>query len=209
MKKEPIQSMTDNDGAAPFRVCSQKSGRRIMRPITVLLVVLLISGCANPLNRVTYDRYWRQGGDAERVGQLGVAEQAYYRALMNVDMGNLGPLLKAQALYNLGCVKRRVGKYSEAEDLLTQSLALDEKILSTDNLDTDRCRIELSVTLAAQDKWIDGSRYLEQALPQANRFSGQEREFMIEAFKRFSAELRKAGQEERAKLFEQQAASKS
>jgi tetratricopeptide (TPR) repeat protein len=184
-------------------------GRKDMKPITILLTVLLISGCANPLNRVTYDRYWKQGGDAERAGQLGVAEQAYYRALVNVDMGNLGPLLKAQALYNLGCVKRRVGKHSEAEDLLKQSLALDEKILSADDLDTDRCRIELSVALAAQDKWAEGSRYLEKLLPHASRFSGHEREFMLEAFTHFSAELRKAGQEEQAKLFEHQAASKS
>ena len=174
-----------------------------MKPIVVLLSILFISGCANPLNRVTYDRYWKQGGDAEHAGQLGVAEQAYYRALMNVDMGNLGPLLKAQALYNLGCVKRRVGKYAEAEDLLQQSLALDEKILSPDNLDTDRCLIELSVTFAAQEKWSEGSRYLERVFPHAGRFSGHEREFMSEVFKHFSAELRKAGQVERAKIFEQ------
>ena len=176
-----------------------------MKPIVVLLSVLLIGGCANPLNRVTYDRYWKQGDDAERAGQLGVAEQAYYRALMNVDMGNLGPRLKAQALYNLGCVKRRVGKYTEAEDLLRQSLALDEKLLSPDDLDTDRCLVELSVTLAAQEKWDEGSRYLERVFPHAGRFSGHEREFMGEAFKHFAAELRKAGLEERAKVFEQHA----
>ena len=176
-----------------------------MKPIIVLLSVLLISGCANPLNRVTYDRYWKQGGDAERVGQLGVAEQAYYRALMNVDMGNLEPLLKAQALYNLGCVKRRVGKYTEAEDLLKQSLALDEKILSPEDLDTDRCLIELSVTFSAQEKWSEGSRYLERVFPHASRFSGHEREFIGEVFKHFAAGLRKAGQEERAKIFEQPA----
>ena len=180
-----------------------------MKPIVILLIVLILSGCANPLNRVTYDRYWKQGGDAERAGQLGIAEQAYYRALVNVDMGNLGPLLKAQALYNLGCVKRRIGKHSEAEDLLKQSLALDEKLLSADDLDTDRCRIELSVALAAQDKWGDGSRYLERVLPHASRFSGHERAFMLEAFKHFAAALRKTGQEDRARLFDQLDSSKS
>ena len=175
-----------------------------MKPIAILLAVLLISGCANPLNRVTYDRYWKQGGEAERAGQLGVAEQAFYRALVNVDMGNLDPLLKSQALYNLGRVKRRVGKYTEAEVLLRQSLVLHKKLLSPEDLDTDRCRIELSVALAAQEKWGDGSRYLEEVLPHASRFSGSEREFMHEVFKNFSIELRKAGQEERARLFEQQ-----
>ena len=62
------------------------------------MILIGMAGCANPLNRVTYDRYWEQGGAAERSGQLAVAEQAYYRALVNVDIGNLGPLLKAQAL---------------------------------------------------------------------------------------------------------------
>jgi tetratricopeptide (TPR) repeat protein len=172
-----------------------------MKLTAIVITALLVGGCANPLNRVTYDRYWKQGGEAERAGQLGVAEQAYYRALMNVDMGNLEPLLKSQALYNLGRVKRRVGKYTEAEDLLKQSLALHEKLLSPEDLDTDRCRIELSVALAAQGKWDDGARYLEAVLPHASRFSGSEREFMLEVLRTSQSSYEKPGRKNGPGIF--------
>jgi tetratricopeptide (TPR) repeat protein len=171
--------------------------------LAILSMILIgVAGCANPLNRATYDRYWEQGGAAEHAGQLGVAEQAYYRALVNVDIGNLGPLLKAQALYNLGRIKRRVAKFAEAEDLLKQSLALDEKILTPDDLDADRCRVELAVVFAAQEKWEEGSGYLEGVIPHAARFSGSERQFLLDVFKHYAEELRKNGHEERARLFD-------
>jgi tetratricopeptide (TPR) repeat protein len=173
----------------------------MIRLVALSAILMGVVSCANPLNRATYDRYWDQGLAAERSGQLAVAEQAYYRALVNVDMGNLGSLLKAQALYNLGRIKRMLAKFGESEDLLKQSLTLDEKILKSGDLDSDRCRAELAVALAAQDKWEEGSRYLESILPNADRFSGGEREFLIEVFHMYAEELRKRGCEERARLF--------
>lgn len=65
--------------------------------ISLIAFVLMVSGCANPLNQVTSDRYAEQCSEAERAGQLAVAEEACYRALVNVDWGNLGPLLKIAA----------------------------------------------------------------------------------------------------------------
>ncbi len=173
-----------------------------MTRLLCAITVLSLAGCANPLNRATHDRYWEDGRLAERNGNLGVAEQAYYRALVNDDIGNLGPLLKAQDLYNLGRIKRRLHKFSEAEDLLKQSLILDQKILSADNLDTDRCRVELSVALAARGKWDEGSRVLEPELSRVGQFSGGERDFLLETFRVYGVGLRKAGLEERAKLFD-------
>src|SRR5690242_3491155 len=94
----------------------------------LLFSLLLLGGCANPLNRATSDRYSDMCSSAERGGDLTTAEQACYRALVNVDMGNLGPELKSQRLYNLGRIKRRVAKYEEAEDLFKQSLVIEEKL---------------------------------------------------------------------------------
>lgn len=67
-----------------------------------VLYAVALAGCANPINRVTSDNYSEACYYAEQRGQLQEAEQACYRALVNVDLGNLGPELKSQRLYSLG-----------------------------------------------------------------------------------------------------------
>jgi len=48
------------------------------------------SGCANPFNQATSIRYLEQCYEADKNGHLDIAEQACYRALVQVDWGNLG-----------------------------------------------------------------------------------------------------------------------
>lgn len=58
---------------------------------TVTCMALFVFGCASPLNQATSNRYGEECSQAERSGRLDVAEHACYRALVNVDWGNLGP----------------------------------------------------------------------------------------------------------------------
>ncbi len=48
-------------------------------------IVCSLSGCANPVNRVTSDNYAEDCSAAEQSGRLDIAEEACYRALVNVD----------------------------------------------------------------------------------------------------------------------------
>jgi hypothetical protein len=84
-----------------------------MRTFAYSLALVLVAGCANPLNRATSDDYAQTCAIAESNGKLGVTE-ACYRAAVNVDWGNLGPELKSES-YKLARIKRRVGKLEEAE----------------------------------------------------------------------------------------------
>ena len=136
----------------------------------VLLVSALLGACANPLNRATSDNYAETCTVAESNGKLDVAEQACYRALVNVDMGNLGPELKSQRLYNLGRIKRQMSKFSEAESLFKESLQIEEKLSGPGGVKIGRRLVELSVSLAGQDKWSEGAQYLERFLPIADQF---------------------------------------
>jgi len=158
-------------------------------PLGVLLAIIL-GGCANPLNRVTSDRYAEQCSTAEHKGQLGVAEEACYRALANVDMGNLGPELKSQKLYNLGRIKRQQGRFWEAEQLFKEALSIEEKLSGPTDPKIGRRLVELSVSLAAQDKWSEGAQFLERALPAANQFSGQERAYFATTLSLYAEHLR-------------------
>lgn len=175
------------------------------RAYIILFCTFFIAGCANPLNRATSDRYAKTCNEAMNKGQLEVAEEACYRALVNVDWGNLGPELKSQRLYNLALIKRGLAKFKEAEDLLNQSLAIEEKLSPPSSLRIGRRQVELSVNLAAQGKWADGSQLLDRVLPIAEQFEGQDRTWASEVLRRYAEQLRKTNQPELGSRFEMKA----
>jgi hypothetical protein len=74
--------------------------------LVVMALSAILTACANPLNQATSDRYSESCTQAERNGRLDIAEQACYRALVNVDWGNLGEVEKSQKMYNLARIKR-------------------------------------------------------------------------------------------------------
>ncbi|MDP3608332.1 MAG: tetratricopeptide repeat protein [Methylophilus sp.] len=168
---------------------------------------LLLVGCANPINRATSDNYSETCATAESNGRLQVAEEACYRALVNVDLGNLDPELKSERLYNLGRIKRQVAKFSEAEQLFKESLVIEEKLPSPSESKVGRRLVELSVSLAAQDKWTEGAKHLERALPVTPQFSGKEREYTIEVLTQYSKYLKTINQVALAEQFEAKAST--
>jgi tetratricopeptide (TPR) repeat protein len=197
----PIYDDTVN-GSKFARV--KRSSMRLWMQLA-LLGVALLSASANPLSRVTSDNYADACAQAIDHDQLAAAEQACYRALVNVDSGNLGPELKSQRLYNLGRVKRRLAKFEEAEALFKESLQIEEKLSSPSGPKVGRRLIELAVSLAAQDKWVEGAQYLERALPTADQFSGPERAYAALVFKQLSEHLKATDQAPLARRFEAKA----
>ena len=165
-------------------------------------MALFVFGCAAPLNQATSNRYGDECSQAERSGRLDVAEQACYRALVNVDLGNLGPEQKSQRLYNLARIKRQLAKFSEAEDLLKQSLSIEEKLLPLSDERIGRRLVEQSVNFAAQDRWDEGSQCLDRVIPLGNQFSGQERTFLSLVLSKYGNEFRKKNRIDLAERYE-------
>ncbi len=172
-----------------------------------LLTALLVGGCANPINRVTSDNYSETCAVAESNGRLDVAEEACYRAMVNVDWGRLGLELKSQTLYNLARIKRRLSKFGEAEQLFKEALAIEEKLPTPSEQRISRRLVELSVSLAGQDKWSEGARFLERVLPLADKFSGRERAYAGEVFSQYGKHLAGTADSGLATLFEAKATS--
>jgi len=95
--------------------------------------------------------------------------------------------------------------YLYIQDGHEEGLYLDSQIVRMADAGIIRADAVIScVEDTTKGSLIDFLASLEKELNGASRFSGSEREFMHEVFKNFSIELRKAGQEERARLFEQQ-----
>ena len=120
-------------------------------------------------------------------------------------MGNLGPELKSQRLYNLALVKRKLAKFQEAEDLLNQSLAIEEKLSPPSSERIGRRQMHLSVNLAAQGKWANAVQLIERLLPMADQFKGKDRTMMSEILTHYAEQLRKTDQPDLASRFETKA----
>ena len=173
-----------------------------IRQVAMLASALIMAGCANPINLAASENYAETCATAEQNGRLQVAEEACYRALVNVDGGNLGPELKSQRLYNLGRIKRQLAKFSEAEKLFKESLIIEEKLSTPTDPKIGRRLVELSVSLAGGDKWSEGAQYLERALPIAPQFFGQERSYVAEVLRQYGKHLRATSQIALAERFE-------
>ena len=172
-----------------------------------LFIAASLSACANPLNQLTSDNYAEKCAVAESNGRLEVAEEACYRALVNVDWGNLGPELKSERLYNLGRIKRQLAKFSEAEQLFRESLSIEEKLSSPSGVKVGRRLVELSVSLAAQDKWPEGVQFLDQLLPIADQFSGRERAYTAMVLTQYSKHLKSTSEVATAERFDAKASA--
>lgn len=102
-----------------------------MKKISTLLLVAalasFLSSCANPINAYTAQQYYDCGVQAERGGDLALAQRNFSRAYGNAQMGNLGPKAEAYYLYEFARVTGYAGSYAESEKAFLEVLALIDK----------------------------------------------------------------------------------
>ncbi len=165
-----------------------------IRSIVISSALVFLVGCvSNPINRATSDNYAETCAVAEEQGNLPVAEEACYRALVNTDWGNLGDDLKSEKLYNLARIKRRLSKFNEAESLLQQSLTIEEAKSPAPEIKIGRRLVELSVNLAAQDRWDEGSKSLERMISISDQYVGEEKKFIILVLNKYGEHFTNTG----------------
>jgi tetratricopeptide (TPR) repeat protein len=157
--------------------------------LAIFGLIIFISGCANPLNKITSDNYADTCSKALDAGRLDVAEEACDRAVINVEWGNLGDELKSERMYNLARVKRRVGKLDEAEKYFIETIKIEEKISPRREIRIGRRLAELSAIYYEQKRYQEASPYLKQLLPLSNLYSGKEKSFLANLYHYYSIEL--------------------
>ena len=190
---------------------------------TILLLIslpLFLSACANPLNQATANRYLDQCSEAERRGDLELAEQSCYRALVNVEWGNLGKEQQSQNLYNLARIKKQNGKLNEAEELLKLAIEIERELFSEMTPKLGRRYVVLAsvyfiktkmatgefkpegVDLSQGEDMIhEGALLLKEVAPISDQFSGGERQSVKEVYQGYAEELIKINQKDMAKEF--------
>lgn len=104
-------------------------------------------------------------------------------------------------------MKRQLGKFAEAEDLLKQSLLIETGLTGEGSITSGRCYVELAASLGAQKKWLEGADYADRALPIAKKFNGSERAFLKTVLAAYGPALRSEGRAELASKFDARAAT--
>jgi tetratricopeptide (TPR) repeat protein len=93
-------------------------------PLLVVALAMLLVGCASR----NASEYHQWGFQAEQVRDYFSAELNYERALENARQARMHPANISMFEYNLGRVKGYLCKYDEAEKLMSNALAAQERI---------------------------------------------------------------------------------
>ncbi len=165
----------------------------------VILTSALLIACAETPDHLTPNDYTANCHKAERRHNFNVAEQACLMAFTTDDLFD-NSKARSQNLYNLGKIKLRLAKFSEAELLFRESLQLEE-ILSSPPKTVGSRLVELSSSLASQGKWFEGAPFLERVLAIVPQYSKQERARIGELLLQYSRHLKLNNQPVLAKKF--------
>lgn len=131
--------------------------------LLTILAASLISGCANPVNKYTARRYYNAGLEAERTGNLAAARENYRRALINAQIGLLGPESEADAAGKLARIQGNLCEHDEAEKTFLFALEAKEKAFGKNDFRTFPTRLELAQFTFDIGKFDKAVTYYEKA----------------------------------------------
>lgn len=168
--------------------------------LTRILIIIVFSGlsgaCVSTASRLERDAIVCER--ALEIGELELAEETCQHALGNADDNVLTPQVRSERLYRLASIKRQLAKYTEAAELLSQSLVLEQTLSGSDSPQMASRRLEMSLILAGQGKWQDGASLLEQIVPVASRLNETEQSTLVNVLRHYAVQLQKIQQTEQA-----------
>ena len=165
----------------------------------VALTAIVFVGCDARNARQDFDRQIEVCTAGERNGVLDAAADACGAALSIATENDYAPKEISALSLRLGRIERQRGRFRAAEVLVRASL--DYEAESGESEDVALCLIELSLSLAGQNRWSEGVAMLERAAPQVSGLTGEDRQAAANVFAGYSSQLHKAGQAASAAKF--------
>jgi tetratricopeptide (TPR) repeat protein len=114
------------------------------RLLFVVVLTSFVAACANPINQRTAENYYVAGERALAAGNLPLAKQNFSRALVNAEIGHLGPAAEAQAASKLAQVLGNMCEYDDAEKTFLRALSAEEAAFGANSPRTFVTRVELA-----------------------------------------------------------------
>lgn len=151
--------------------------------------------------------YYEWGLQAEGAGDYALAERNYYRALVNSRIGRSPDEGVSAAMYNLGRMKGHLCKYNDAEKLLLESLALQEKATGPEDEMTVKRVFELARFYSDHKQYSSSLPYYQRGLPIVKKVGLETSDpiALSNVLKEYSYALEKARHEAQAKNVREEA----
>ena len=148
------------------------------------LAVALIAGCGQA--RKEYEQQLEVCTAGENNGVLTAAAESCGNALEIARQNEFPPDEISDLAYRLGQIERRQGRFEEAEALLQSSL--EHEMQSSDAVGAAGRLVELSFSLAGQNRWEEGVALLERAAPHIQDLTATERDAAGNALRAYAAQ---------------------
>jgi tetratricopeptide (TPR) repeat protein len=133
-----------------------------MRLATLLL--LMVAGCANPINQRTATNYYQAGDAALARGDLVHAREMFSRALVNARLGHMGDRAEGQVLSKLGRVSGNLCDFDVAEKYLLEARDADIKAFAASPVMTLPSRLEIAQFSYDVGRYDKADHYFAEAL---------------------------------------------
>jgi hypothetical protein len=136
----------------------------------MLLVCVVVAGCATDINMKNAQRYYNAGLQAEAARDWPAAREAYRRSLINARSGGGSPALVSAATYNLGRMTGYTCDYPAAEVQLRESLTLEQALPKPDRGNITKRWSELARLYQDEGRDQDAVVLYALAVPELEKF---------------------------------------
>ncbi|MDH3621732.1 MAG: hypothetical protein OER91_12625 [Gammaproteobacteria bacterium] len=168
-----------------------------MAAVAALVSVALLSGCGK--TRKEFERQLDICAVGENNGVLTAAADACGNALDIARQNDFPPDDISDLEYRLGQIARKQGRFEHAEALVRASLDFESQM--SDPAGVASRLVELSLSLAGQDRWEKGAELLDRAEPHVRELDGDERSAAANALRGYAAQFGKQGDADAAARF--------
>lgn len=129
----------------------------------IAVAVILLTGCANPVNQHTAENYYAAGEKALARGDFPQAREMYSRALINARLGHMGGNAEARVLSRLGRVYGNLCDYDSAEKAFLEARNLEIEIHPNNPNLTFPSRVELAQLSYDVGRYERSVQYFDEA----------------------------------------------
>jgi tetratricopeptide (TPR) repeat protein len=157
------------------------------KSLSVVLLSLILCSCANPLNRITAERYYGGGVQNQNKGDWKNAAESFRRAYLNTQWGSLSDKEAALYAYEYGRTSGTVCDWDNAKQGLDKAYELDTKIGTPMHYDL----VEFALMYQAMGEYQKSKEYFSQTLKSMNNDNILEKQpiYYADTLQRYSGVL--------------------
>jgi tetratricopeptide (TPR) repeat protein len=130
---------------------------------------VVLAGCASAINLKTADDYFQAGLQAEQAGDYPRSREAFRRALINAKMGDVPPAFVSAVTYNLGRMTGYTCDFVQAEQLLLESLKLEQALPAPGPINITKRLAELARLYQDLQRHDESASFYARGVPELER----------------------------------------